>query len=211
MLRLRALTLAPTLHERAGRLDARGSLLIRVLTLGAFARRVLVDRQTGYVVIEQRRFWVTRRRVIPFRHVHRIDYEFRRTVTSLQSRWRGDVVSGDDIEHFRVALIVRAREDVPESHAHLHEERVPLFDFHGEGLGLAWLLVDFEGQQEALSRHYVARLSELIGVRVGLGTPQLADKVGRRWACSVCKRPGPPRPGRCYYCGGELTIERERG
>lgn len=202
---LRVLTLAPTVWEHAGQLHARTSLMLRLLTLGSFSRHVTIDRKSRWITITRRRlWWMTQRRLIPFRHVHRIDYEFRRTVTSVSLRG-GDVDSGDELESFQVSLVLRTGENVPASHAHLDEEIVPLFLFFGEGRGTTQL-IDFEGNQEELSRRYVERLREYLGVGVGLGTPQLADKHGQTWKCSACRRVGPPRPGRCYYCGGELEI-----
>jgi hypothetical protein len=201
---LRVLTLAPTVWEHAGQLHARTSLILRLLTLGSFSRHVTVDRKARWVTITRRRLWMTKLRLIPFRHVHRIDYEFHRTVTSISVRG-GDVHTGDELESFLVSLVLHTRENVPASHAHLEEEHVPLFMFSGEGRGTAYM-IDFEGEQEDLSRRYVERLREYLGVGVGLGTPQLADKHGQTWKCSACRRVGPPRPGRCYYCGGELEI-----
>lgn len=204
---LRLLTLAPRVWEHAAQLHGRTSWLVRLLTLGSFSRHVIVDRRARWVTIARRRLWLTQRRLIPFRHVHRIEYEFHRTVTSLAVSG-GEVRSGDELERFEVSLILRAREDIPASHAHLHEEVLPLFAFVGEGRGTAYL-IDFEGNQEDLSRRYVERLTEYLGVGVGLRTPQLADKHGRNWTCATCHRAGPPRPGRCYYCGGELAIADE--
>lgn len=202
---LRILTLAPRVDERAGVLRARSSWLVRLLTLGAFSRQVLVDRRAGYVFIERRLLWgVRRKRVIPFRMIRRIAYDYDRTLTSLHGTRHG-ATGGDEIDRFEVALIVCMRDDVPESHKHLYEERVLLFAFHGEGQSRGYgVRLDFQGQQEALSRHYVERLRELIGVGFGHELGQLQDASGRAWACSSCGRPGPPRAGRCYYCGGNL-------
>jgi len=206
---LRVLTLAPRVWEQAGQLHARTSRLLRVLTLGSHSRHVVVDRRGGWVTIVHRRLWLTERRTIPFRHVHRIDYDFQRYVTSLGVQRLDGLHGGDELESFRVSLVLRARTDLPSSHADQGEEQVLLFVFFGEGRG-GPQLIDFEGKQEELSRHYVERLREYLGVGVGLGTPQLADQHGRNWACASCGRAGPPRPGRCYYCGGALELA-ERG
>ncbi|WP_146155210.1 hypothetical protein [Enhygromyxa salina] len=207
---LRLLTLAPRVDEQhPGVLRARTPLLMRLLTLGAVYREVIVDRRSRYVIIERRLLWGLRRqRVIPFRIVRRIVYDYDRTVTSLRAHLHG-VDSGDEIERFDVALVVATREDVPDSHAHLYEEQVPLFSFHGEGQGGGLILrPDLEGQQEQLSRRYVERLRELLGVGFGNELEQLSDDAGRAWSCSGCGRPGPPRAGRCYYCGGQLEITK---
>ncbi|PRQ02001.1 hypothetical protein [Enhygromyxa salina] len=204
---LRLLTLAPSVSERDGVLRARTSLLVRLLTLGTVVREVTVDRRSRYVIIDERLLWLRRRRrIIPFRMIKRIAYDYESTATSLHGTIQG-AVTGDEIERFDVALVICEREDVPASHAHLHEERVVLFSFHGEGQASHFTLsVDFQGQQEQLSRRYVERLRALTGVGFGNEIEPLADSGGRTWACAGCGRPGPPRPGSCYYCGGELRA-----
>jgi hypothetical protein len=204
---IRLLTLAPRIDEQAGVLRAQTSLLIQLLTLGLVRREVVVDRRARYVTIHVRQLWVLRStRVIPFAHVHRIEYDYEQTTTSLRRSWDGTVRSGNEVESFRVGLVLRPRTDVPDSHADLFEERVHLFSFHGDGHGQA-IAIDFEGQQEALSRRYVERLRALIGVGFGNELPQLRDESGRAWSCKQCQRAAPPRPGRCYYCGGALAAD----
>jgi hypothetical protein len=206
----RLLTLAPQVREHDGVLRAQTSILLRALTFGLFRRTVAVDRRARYVVVENRYLWLLhRKRVIPFRHIHRIEYDYQATATSLRRGFDGAVRSGDEVESFRVGLVLRPREDVPDSHAHLYEERVHLFAFHGEGLGQTLRpTIDFEGQQEALSRRFVERLRALTGVGFGHELPPLRDDGGQTWSCERCDRPGPPREGRCYYCGGALVRGR---
>lgn len=202
---LRLLTFAPRVHEHDGVLRACTSVLMRVLSLGMVRREVVVDRRARYVTIDERYLWVVRRkRVIPFRHIHRIEYDYERMPTSFGRGYDGTVGATDEVDSFRVGLVLRPRSDVPASHADLYEERVHLFSFHGDGRGRTTVL-DLEGQQEALSRDYVERLSALIGVGFGHELAPLRDESGATWSCEACKRPGPPRPGRCYYCGGELA------
>lgn len=201
----RLLTLAPRVDERDEVLRARTSWLLRLLSLGSARREVVVDQRARYVTIDERYLWVLRRkRVIPFRHIHRIEYDYERMPTSLGRGYDGSVGSRDEVESFRVGLVLRPRTDVPASHADLYEERVHLFSFHGDGRGQT-AIADLEGQQEALSRRYVERLRALIGVGFGHELPQLRDDAGHAWTCDACKRPAPPRPGRCYYCGGTLV------
>jgi hypothetical protein len=201
----RLLTLAPRVDEREGILRARTSALLQLLCLGMVRREVLVDRHARYVIIDERYLWVVRRkRVIPFRHIHRIEYDYEHVPTSLGRGYDGSVGSRDEVESFRVGLVLRPRTDVPASHADLYEERVHLCSFHGDGRGHT-AIADLEGQQEALSRRYVERLRALIGVGFGHELPQLRDETGGAWSCDACKRPGPPRPGSCYYCGGALV------
>jgi hypothetical protein len=206
---LRLLTLAPRIDERAGVLRARTSLLLTLVTMGAIFRQVIVDKRSSYVVIERRLFWLfSSKRVIPFRMIRRIAYDYQSTATSLRQSLDGPAV-GDEVEQFEVALVVCTRTDVPESHMHLHEEHVPLVRFQGEGQspGLR-LAIDLQGQQEMLSRDFVERLRALTGIGFGFELAQLSDGAGRAWQCSACSRPGPPRPGRCYYCGAALEVAR---
>jgi hypothetical protein len=204
---LRILTVAPRVDERGGVLRARTPWLLALLSLGAVHREVLVDRRSRYVIITWRLLWAFRRqRIIPFRHIRRISYDYSRTVTSVQRSLHG-ASSGDEVERFDVCLVICTREDVPESHRHLYEERVPLLSFRGEGQAREFSVgLDLQGQQEQLSRHYVERLRELTGAGFGLELEQLHDRSGRAWRCSACARPAPPRPGKCYYCGGELEA-----
>lgn len=206
---LRLLTFAPRIDERRGVLRVRTSLLLLLVTAGAVFRQVIVDRETGYVVIENRWFWLfSRKRVIPFRMIRRITYDYEATTTSLAHGLDGPT-AGDQIERFDVALVVCTRTDVPESHIHLYEEQVLLVRFHGEGQSPGLLLnLDLQGQQEALSRAFVERLRALTGAGFGFELAPLPDSAGRSWRCSSCERPGPPRPGRCYYCGGALEVVR---
>ncbi|KIG16378.1 hypothetical protein DB30_04545 [Enhygromyxa salina] len=206
---LRILTVAPLVSERDGVLRARTSLLLQLLTLGAAVREVIVDRRSRYVIISQRVLWLfRRRRVIPFRMIKRITYDYDSTVTSAHRTMQGTLV-GDEIERFDVGLVICAREDVPATHAHVHEEHVPLFSFRGEGSSRYFSFsADFEGAQEQLSRNYVERLRALIGVSFGNELEQVTDSGGRKWSCAGCGRPGPPRPGRCYYCGQELQAAK---
>lgn len=202
---LRLLTFAPRVHEHDGVLRASTSTLMRVLSLGLVRREVVVDRRARYVTIDERYLWVVRRkRVIPFRHIHRIEYDYERLPTSIGRGYDGAIGPADEVESFRVGLVLRPRSDVPASHADLYEERVHLFSFQGDGRGQT-SVVDLQGQQETLSRLYVERLCALIGVGFGLELPHLRDESGTTWSCEACKRPAPPRPGRCYYCGGELA------
>ena len=204
----RALTLAPVVSETNGVLVARSSILLRVITLGAFRRQLVVDRRSRFVNLETRVFWLFKRaRLIPFRQVHRIAYDYAATTTSVRRGFHGAGASADEIETFSVSLVVRPQEDIPESHQHLEEEHVHLFSFHGDGLGYAGNVVDFEGQQSDLSRHFVDRLQVLIGVGFGNELVRLSDAEGRGWSCESCERPGPPRPGSCYYCGGRLRAD----
>jgi hypothetical protein len=92
---LRLLTLAPQVDERDGVLRARTPILIRLLSLGMVHREVVVDRRARYVTIDARWCWlIKRKRVIPFRQIHRIEYDYERTATSLR-RGYATVQTGD--------------------------------------------------------------------------------------------------------------------
>jgi hypothetical protein len=204
---LRLLTLAPRVHEHGGVLRARTSVLIRLLSLGMVRREVIVDGHARYVMIDEGYLWLFRRkRVIPFRLIHRIEYDYERTPTSIGRGYDGSVGTRNEVESFRVGLVLRPRMDVPATHADLYEERVHLFSFHGDGQGQV-TAPDLQGQQEGLSRHYVDRLRALTGVGFGHELPPLYDEAGRAWSCKRCKRAGPPRPGKCYYCGDALAPD----
>src|SRR5690606_22281889 len=149
-----------------------------------------VDRRSRLLTIDERYLWVIRRqRVIPFRWIHRIEYDFVQAPTSLRRGWDGRVRSGDEPESFRVGPVLRPRGDGPGSHRRVCVQRVPLFGCHGDGRGQAAGL-DLEGQQEGLSRDYVDRLRALAGATFGNELPRLRDELGRAWSCEACRRPG---------------------
>ena len=204
---LRLLTFAPQFREADGVLILRTSVLARILTLGLYRREVKVDRKARYITIEHRLAWFHRRsRLIPFRHVHRIDYDYDSTATSVSRGWHGEAHIENEVETFTVSLVLRPREDVPSSHADLYEEKLELARFHGDGTGTSVRsAIDLHGSQESLSKAYVDRLSALLGVGFGMELPAMTDAGGQRWACTACGRNGPPRPGKCYYCGGALA------
>lgn len=191
-----ALLLSPRVTESDGLLRAQTAPLLGLLSLGLVHREVLVDRKSRYVTLVHRRLWLFRKtRVIPFKHIHRIDYDYEATTTSFGRNLDPSIIERDEIDSFHVALILRPRTDVPDSHAHLYEERVQLFGFHGEG----------DGVEEVRSRHFVERIRALTGVGFGNELQALPDEHGLTWACRGCGRSGPPRAGKCYYCGGELA------
>jgi hypothetical protein len=204
----RFLTLAPEVDERDGVLRARTSLLLLFLTLATYSRQVVVDRKSRYVLLDTRVLWFFhRKRVIPFKQIVRLTYDYESTVTSMQATTiDGVAATGDEVDSFRVGLVLRTRDDVPKTHAHLYEEQLELFEFVGDGRGSA-LGLNAEGQQETLSRRYVERLEALIGVGLGNELPPVLDESGQVWSCQACARPGLPRPGKCYYCGGTLAAK----
>ncbi|HEX6240745.1 MAG TPA: hypothetical protein VFZ61_07625, partial [Polyangiales bacterium] len=147
----------------------------------------------------ERRFWLfVRSRVVPFKAIARVRYEFGELPVALDRTGRAH----DTLEAFRVSL------ELKES-----EERVPLTTFYGSGAAgdlftLAYddSWIDLEGTQADDSRSFVAQLCQLTGVSLARPLLHVCDAEGKRWRCADCMRPVPPRP-QCLYCGGAARPE----
>ena len=199
VLRLRAFSLQPSVWRRGKQLSATTSWLLRVLTLGAYARTIHVDGEARYIYLHERRFWLfVRSRVVPFKAIARVRYDFGELPILIDRTGRAH----DTVEAFRVSL------ELKES-----EEQVPLTTFYGSGaagdlftLACDDTLLDLEGTQADDSRTFVAQLCELTGVTLAKPPVRLRDEEGKSWSCARCGRSVPPRP-RCLYCGGPASPD----
>ncbi len=204
VVRIGLLSIAPAVRETRGQLRARTNLLWQLLSLFSYRREVVVDRKSRYVSIATRRLWfLADDRAIPFRSIERIDYGFKSMPTSIGRGIDGAGVS-DNIETFSVSLVLNPEADETRG------EIVELFAFRGDGSGEVPTFneaINFEGAQEEESLAFVRALQRHVGVGLSKATPRLEDDAGRRWACTDCGRPGPPRERPCYYCGGEVRPE----
>lgn len=186
--RTRWLSLQPEVWLEDRVLHARSSTLARVLTLGSYWRDVVVDASTGYVHVDVRYLWALHAiETIPFGHVDHVTYEFSALPTAWD-RWG----RRNQLERFTVSLVTR------------RGEKVELCSFRGDGSVGAHPLVfaELAGTQESASRWFVEQLTSLLGVGLGPKLDPIRDEAGKTWCCTACRRPSPPRFGRCLYCGG---------
>jgi hypothetical protein len=187
------LSLSPRLREQGGRIYVQTGGMLRLLTLGSYARTVIIDPGMRRIDVGVRHLWAwVRHRFIPFGRVDHIDYRFGSLSTSW-SRWYG---ATDQLEKFSIDLVLD------------DDERVRVASFRGAGSimtglgGALWgdSLVDYAGNQEDTSRALVELLVDTIGAP--LGKPLTSARVR---VCRVCGCNARPRDQRCSACGGEIV------
>jgi hypothetical protein len=162
------LALCPRLSRRKGRLIATTAWRLRVLTLGALYRQVIVDVKERVVVVRGRYFWFFKRaRRIRFDHIKAIGYGYSGVAASDWYdgwNWHG-VWTRKPADNFTVQLKLHGGGDVH------------LFSFYGEGAfenvgplpdWFYWedYLFDLSGTQTQESRAYVELLSRMTGAPV---------------------------------------------
>lgn len=192
------LSLAPRIREQGGRIYVQTSGLFRLLTLGSYARTVIIDPGMRRIDVGVRHLWAwVRHRIIPFARVEHIDYRFGSLPTSW-SRWHGTT---DQLEKFSIDLVLD------------DDQRIRVATFRGAGSvmtgvsGALWggdSLVDYAGNQEDASRALVELLADMIGVP--LGKPLASARVR---VCSACGLHAGPQDTRCTACGGEIARARK--
>lgn len=157
----RLFSIGPRIQKQGVRLVVTSALRLRILSLGAFSREVVVEPRKGWLMIHDRQFWfVERTRLIPFEQVEVVTYGFEDwTFGGWFFRAR------DTQELFRVGLRLRSGKEFD------------LFRFYGEGHFVNesyfpdwWFwkdfLTDLSGTQEQESRVLVELLSKMMGVKV---------------------------------------------
>lgn len=188
-----ALSLSPRVRERNGRLFIETSGLVRLCTLGSYARTVIVDPAMRRVDVGVRHIWAwERHRFIPFSRVDHVEYRFDSLTTSIARTYGAT----DQLEKFSIELVLD------------DDERVLVADFRGAGSIMTGMtgvlsgdsLIDYAGTQEDVSRALVERLVEILGVP--LGKPLASARVR---VCSACGRYAAVRDTRCNVCGGEIA------
>lgn len=154
------LSVCPRVEAEEGVLTATTPWLIRILTLDAYYRRVVVSRIAKSVFIERRLFWGFREhQVYEFDQIYAVTYGYQDDAIA------SDFTAHDSVDDFLVGL-------------RLHNgEELPLFRFVGDGsftnnssFSDVWyaedIVTDCSGTQEEESKQFVYRLSKFIGVTV---------------------------------------------
>ncbi len=113
----RLFSIGPRIRKQGVHLIATSALRLRILSLGAFSRKVLVEPRKGWLVIHDRQFWFFERiRLVPFEQVEAVTYGFEDwTFGGWFFRTR------DTRELFRVGLRLRTVKEFD------------LFGFYGQG------------------------------------------------------------------------------
>lgn len=206
-LSLPGLAIKPTVRFRQGVLTARTSFLLRLTSLFAYDRHLVVDKSRKQVRLRIRRYWrIHQDQQFPFDAVRFIQYKFGRLPTRFGYVIHGAAVT-NSVSWFTVALAMKDRTDP-----------VFLFRFIGEGSGMTGVdgmlggdtLLDLEGKQEDLSRDFVGLLSRCLGVPVATDLQQeVVDAMkSTLHPCPVCKRRISRTAPRCVYCGKKFAARR---
>ncbi len=155
------LAIKPKISISDGRLRARSCVLVQLLWLFSYCKRVIVNPHARKVSIETRYlFFLKKNLEISFDRIRAVGYGYRQTATSWM--WTGETT--DSFDTFKVMLVLVNP-----------FERVHLFNFTGEGANFTgWRgvllhgdsMVDYSGDQEDASASYVDMLKEIIGVPI---------------------------------------------
>jgi hypothetical protein len=152
----------PNVIKKKGKLVAATSLYLRILTLGAHYREVIIDPKEEVIRVRRRYVWFFKRAVrIPFGSVRAVTYGV--STSDAAVGWRMGAHKAK--EAFRVGLRLS------------NFQEVHLFWFYGDGPFTNygpwpdWLywgehVLDLRGTQECESRAYAEALSRLIGAPV---------------------------------------------
>jgi hypothetical protein len=144
-----------------GKLVATTAWRLRILTLGWFYRKVVVDPKRRELTLYRRYFWFfPRRRHVRFEWIEAVTYGYQDWAAGTSWSW-----AHDSIDLFSVGLRLHGGDELR------------LFYFYGDGTfsnhgpwpdWLYWAdyLFDMSGTQEKESRAFVALLGMMIGVSV---------------------------------------------
>lgn len=160
---IRGLSTGPKWQYDGHHFSARTPALLRVLTLFAYDRRLLVSRPAKMMRLTVTRWWFFRTVVeLPTQRVRSVLYGYKDIGTSwsFSPFWMGRL---DTVEKFRVGVALAEP-----------AQNLDLYTFVGEGSqDTGWPgvilggddVVDVRGPQEQQSRHFVDRLCHALGVQ----------------------------------------------
>jgi hypothetical protein len=153
----RFFSLCPRIRKEDEQLVASTPWRLRLLTLGTFYRKVIVDPDRKEVILRRRYFWFfAREHHIPFKEVRGVTYGYSDVTPGGSWLW-----AHDSTDLFRVGLKLGGL------------DKVHLFSFFGDGTftndgplpnWFYWgdFLFDVSGTQERESRAYAEVLSKLL-------------------------------------------------
>jgi len=141
-----------------GRLVIDSPWLLRFGTLGVYRRTVVVDPGSSSITFSTRLFGKTKRRIVSFSDISRLDYRFDETGENTGSAWLG---SRDSTEWFTISIVMKT-----------NQEEVMIGRFIGEGsVDYGWEsilagddAIDFRGDQEERSLGLVKLLQAMLGL-----------------------------------------------
>ncbi|MBL9166709.1 MAG: hypothetical protein JNN07_03140 [Verrucomicrobiales bacterium] len=155
------ISVCPQIQAEGDKLTASTSGFIRILNLGSFSRRVVVDRVARTVTVAQRSAWLLQReRVLSFAEIAAVTYGY-----DDANPFSVFSTTHDSVDRYVVGLLL------------VGGEEVRLFSFVGDGsftnegpLPDWWYweeyVLDRTGSQERESRLFVQLLSKMIGVTI---------------------------------------------
>jgi hypothetical protein len=160
-LSFRLFSICPRVSKSNDKLVAATAWRLRILTLGSFYRKVIVDPKREELTIERRYFWfLARRRRVRFEAIEAVTYGYQDWAVGASLSW-----AHDSADLYSVGLRLHGGKE-------LH-----LFYFYGDGTfrndgplpdWMYWddYLFDLSGTQEKESRAFVELLCKMIGVSV---------------------------------------------
>jgi hypothetical protein len=171
------------------------SLLVRILTLFAFDRLVVVDGRARTVHVFETRWWKRRlSRRIGFSEIDHIGTGYRAGTRPSGAALLAGGARMRDMDYFRLTLVLKKR-----------GEEVYLGEIAGEDNTLSRK----ESAAESEFQQVLAILRRTLGVSVGQKVEYAARADGTLVSCTGCGRPNGPGQRKCLYCGGELFASRE--
>lgn len=158
------LSVGPRFYVRGNYFFARTGRFKRLLSLYAYERRLLIDKDAEMIRLSVKRWWIKNTVIeLPFSRVRGVVYQYKDhgTSWSVGLFWMGRT---DSIEIYTVSLALMDP-----------KENLPLFKFLGEGsvsTGYRGVFLggddffDLRGSQTKDSLHFVDTLCKFLGVRI---------------------------------------------
>lgn len=155
----RLLSVCPRIRKRGRKLEAATAWRLRILTLGMFYRRVVIDTKKREIRLFRRYLWFfARQRRFRFGEIEAVTYGYTDSAWGQWTHW-----AHDSHDWFAVGIRLATGEEVH------------FFYFYGDGTftnngpwpdWLYWddYLFDMSGTQERESRGFVELLMKMIGV-----------------------------------------------
>jgi hypothetical protein len=198
--------LKPAWRIRDHIFTARTPLAFRIVTLFGYDQHLHIDSNRRVLRIRSRRFWLTvRDEQIAFDRIASIVYGYSGTDVGFKYNFRGAEAT-DTIDRFPVGIMLRDR-DEPLTLFVFSEAASWAFDvaanvIEGDGFNVD-LELGIEGEEDQVSRQFVALLKHYLGVpvRSGMHARVRAAMRDQEHPCPVCDRPIMRTAPKCVYCG----------
>jgi hypothetical protein len=192
-------TLRPSWRAREISFEARTPLVLRMLSLFAYERRLRIDINRRIVLLQTRQYWLSSAtRVIPFERIKSIVYGYSYI----------PMEDDDTLDVFRVGLLLDGEPNP-----------LTLFEFRGDaGIAADFALemtddldlnipIDFHTDEESMSEAFVQLLRRYLGKPVRSAMHTRVVEVMRKdlHPCPKCSRQILRSAEKCVYCGTRFT------